>query len=159
MDEPVRLRPLDPEEARSIKAAAAEMGPEVAPGGSPDGESAAQGEGQIHEGRVELGIEAGGRLVGLVHTYIPPDRTLPFHTFEIGIILHVASARGRGTGTEALRLFIRRLQAEGGARRIHAVTALDNHAMRRSLSKLGFTPGEEILVSGIVETIFVLELS
>jgi RimJ/RimL family protein N-acetyltransferase len=154
----IHIRQLERDETRSVKQAIARMGSEVMPEPS-EREGQGESEERTKEGCVEFGIEAEGRLVGLVQNYIPNDRMLPVGTYEIGIALFDASARGRGVGTEALRLFIQWLQRERGATRIQAVTALNNQAMRRSLSKLGFKSGDEVMVSGIVETIFALELS
>jgi RimJ/RimL family protein N-acetyltransferase len=157
----VVIRELDHEQARALKAATFQIGPEVMPA-APDGQDGSEGdlsEDRSEEGRFDFGIEREGRLVGLVQTYVPDDRKLPSGTFEIGIVLFDGSDRGHGVGTEALRLFVEWLQREQGANKIQAVTALDNHPMRRSLAKLGFSAGDEVMVGEVLETIFALDLS
>ena len=93
--------------------------------------------GEFVDGWLDLGIETGGRLVGEVDARRPP-RTMPEGVFELGISLFDVSDRGRGLGTEAIRLLTRHLFEREEARRVQASTWVENHAMRRVFEKLGF---------------------
>jgi RimJ/RimL family protein N-acetyltransferase len=93
--------------------------------------------GEFVDGWLDLGIETGGRLVGEVDARRPP-RTMPEGVFELGISLFDVSDRGRGLGTEAIRLLTRYLFEREEARRVQASTWVENHAMRRVFEKLGF---------------------
>jgi len=57
--------------------------------------------------------------------------------YSIGIAL-LPEHRGRGYGTEAQRLLVRRLFGHSRVARIQADTALDNVAEQRALAKVGF---------------------
>jgi RimJ/RimL family protein N-acetyltransferase len=93
--------------------------------------------GEFVDGWLDLGIETGGRLVGEVDARHPP-RTMPEGVFELGISLFEVTDRGRGLGTEAIRLITRYLFEREDARRVQASTWVENHAMRRVFEKLGF---------------------
>ena len=93
--------------------------------------------GHFVDGWLDLGIESAGRLVGEIDARRPP-RTMPEGVFELGISLFDAGDRGRGLGTEAIRLLTRHLFEREGARRVQASTWIENHAMRRVFEKLGF---------------------
>jgi RimJ/RimL family protein N-acetyltransferase len=93
--------------------------------------------GHFVDGWLDLGIESEGRLVGEIDARRPP-RTMPEGVFELGISLFDAGDRGRGLGTEAIRLLTRHLFEREGARRVQASTWIENHAMRRVFEKLGF---------------------
>jgi RimJ/RimL family protein N-acetyltransferase len=93
--------------------------------------------GRFVDGWLDLGIETGGRLVGEVDARRPP-RTMPEGVFELGISLFDVTDRGRGLGTEAIRLLTRYLFEREEARRVQASTWVENHAMRRVFEKLGF---------------------
>jgi len=75
-----------------------------------------------------------GRAVGGAGFFGPPDDS---GTVTIGYGL-VASARGRGYATEAVRCLLD-LARRGGARRVNADTSIDNTASRNVLFKTGFT--------------------
>ncbi|MGA9159273.1 MAG: GNAT family protein [Actinomycetota bacterium] len=94
--------------------------------------------GIMDSGALDLAIEVDGRKVGGIQTYLPPDRTLPSGAFEIGIVIDEPSMRGKGTGTEAVRLLVRWLFSHAGATRIHMPTVPDNVAMRTVAERLGF---------------------
>jgi len=84
-----------------------------------------------------LAIEAEDTLAGEVDarrrsTGLPPG------VFELGIDLYERERRGRGFGTEALRLLIIYLFDDEAAERLEVRTSLDNAAMCRVLEKLGF---------------------
>jgi RimJ/RimL family protein N-acetyltransferase len=62
--------------------------------------------GIMEGGALDLAIEVDGQLIGGIQTYVPPDRTLPSGAFEIGIVIDEPSMRGKGYGTEAVRLLV-----------------------------------------------------
>jgi RimJ/RimL family protein N-acetyltransferase len=93
--------------------------------------------GRFFEGRLDLGIDLDGRLVGSVEARRPRG-ALPPGVYELGIALFATSDRGRGYGTEAIRLMADHLFAAMGAERVQASTDLGNAAMDRVLEKLGF---------------------
>jgi RimJ/RimL family protein N-acetyltransferase len=144
-----------------VAQAMAKMEPEVLPNGPPSRErlnARIAKSGRFVEGGIELGIEAGGRLIGSIQTYVPKERVLPANTYEIGIGLNEPGDRGKGLGTEALALFIQWLRGIG-AIRVQAGTAPGNIGMRRSLAKLGFRPEVDVVEDGGFQwTIFVLDL-
>ena len=92
--------------------------------------------GRFIRGRLDLAIEAEGRLVGDVEARAPAA-FMPPGVCEIGIELAEA-ARGQGHGTEALDLLSRHL-LEHGFSRVQGATAVDNQPMRRVFEKLGYT--------------------
>jgi RimJ/RimL family protein N-acetyltransferase len=87
-------------------------------------------------GFLELVVERDGEVVGDIQARAPKN-AFPPGVCEIGITLF-ASARGQGSGREAVELFTGHLCAEG-VERIQASTAIDNVAMRRVLERLGYT--------------------
>jgi len=93
--------------------------------------------GRFVDGWLYLGIEADGRLVGEIDARQPP-RSLPGGVFELGIALFEQADRGRGYGTEAVRLITRHLFDHEDAARVQASTWIENTAMRRVFEKLGF---------------------
>jgi RimJ/RimL family protein N-acetyltransferase len=90
--------------------------------------------GEWFEGRLDLAIEADGRLVGTIQaraaSFSPPG------VCELGIELF-DDVRGRGVGTEAVRLIAEWL-LENDYPRVQATTDVRNAPMRRVLEKLGF---------------------
>jgi RimJ/RimL family protein N-acetyltransferase len=93
--------------------------------------------GTFVDGWLDLGIETGGRLVGEVDAR-QSTRTMPEGVFEVGISVFDAADRGRGLGTEAVRLLTGYLFDGQRAERVQASTWVENRAMRRVLEKLGF---------------------
>ncbi len=93
--------------------------------------------GRLIEGRLDLGIEAEGRLVGEIEAR-SPEGCFPPGVFELGIALFDPASRGRGYGSEAIQLLTNHLLAGERAVRVQAGTAVDNIAMRRVFAKLGF---------------------
>jgi RimJ/RimL family protein N-acetyltransferase len=91
--------------------------------------------GRLEDGRLDLGIEADGRLIGAVDARSP--RPGPAGIFEIGISLF-RGERGRGYGRDAVELLTGYLFREAGAFRVQASTAVDNGAMRRVLELVGW---------------------
>lgn len=94
--------------------------------------------GSWHErGSLLLAIEASERLVGDLQARRSDD-LLPPGVFEVGIGLF-ADARGKGYGTEALRLLTGYLFDEEHANRVQLGTDVDNVAMQRVAEHAGFT--------------------
>jgi RimJ/RimL family protein N-acetyltransferase len=96
-----------------------------------------QRSGRFVEGRLDLGIEIGGRLVGTIEAR-QPIGALPPGVYEIGISLFDSADRGHGFGSVAVELLTRYLFSDPQTHRIQASTWVDNTAMRRVLEKLGF---------------------
>jgi [ribosomal protein S5]-alanine N-acetyltransferase len=93
--------------------------------------------GRLYDGFLRLAVDVDGELAGEIDARCPAN-AFPPGVFEIGIELYADEDRGRGYGTEALRLLVERLFAREGAERVQASTAAENTAMRRVLEKLGF---------------------
>lgn len=93
--------------------------------------------GTLWNGKLDLGIEAEGRLVGDADARSPRG-AFPPDVFEIGVTLFDAAERGHGYGLEATKLVTDHLFATEGAERVQATTADRNTPMRRVLEKLGF---------------------
>ena len=100
-----------------------------------------------------MAIETGGRLVGEIQTYVPPDRALSSGVYELGISLYDAADRGKGLGTETVRLFVGWL-FERGAERVQGATAPTNAPMRRVFQKLGFGELAALQVEGAPEILY-----
>jgi RimJ/RimL family protein N-acetyltransferase len=83
-------------------------------------------------------IEAEDRLVGDVQARCS-DQAMPPGVWEIGLDLWEPSDRGRGLGSETVRLITSHLFDAERAHRVQATTDVGNAAMRRSLEKCGFT--------------------
>jgi RimJ/RimL family protein N-acetyltransferase len=94
--------------------------------------------GIVQDGALDLAIEVEGRKIGEIQTYLPPGRELSAGAFEVGIGIDDPSLRGRGYGTEAVRLLVGWLLADMGATRVHMPTVPTNVAMRTVLERLGF---------------------
>lgn len=94
--------------------------------------------GIMQDGAVDLAIEVEGIKIGEIQTYVPPGRALPAGAFEVGIGIEDPSLRGKGYGTEAVRLFVGWLFTEMGATRVAMPTVPTNVAMRTVLERLGF---------------------
>ncbi|HEY7196899.1 MAG TPA: GNAT family protein [Gaiellaceae bacterium] len=93
--------------------------------------------GRFVSGRLELGVEAEGRLVGDVDARAPAN-AFPPGVFEIGVSLFDPEDRGKGYGIEATRLITDHLFDAEEADRVQASTAQENTPMRRVLERLGF---------------------
>ncbi|MEQ4209620.1 GNAT family protein [Actinopolymorpha sp. B9G3] len=95
--------------------------------------------GKLRDGRINLGIELDGCLVGEIQTFQPSGsppcqaRGSP----ELGISIYDVADRGRGVGTDAVRLFLDWLFQQGVGQ-IQASTAPTNQAMRKVLERVGF---------------------
>jgi RimJ/RimL family protein N-acetyltransferase len=78
-----------------------------------------------------------GQRVGFVNWRLI-NAGSPYECWEFGISLW-PSWRGQGLGTEAQRLLVRYLFANGPQNRVQAGTSADNIAEQRALEKAGFT--------------------
>ena len=139
----VSLRPLQPDELETVWDA--RLGDDTAPWMStPQAyerlKQRVANSGHFVDGWLDLGIECEGRLVGEIDARQPP-RSMPQGVYELGISLFETSDRGRGLGTDAIRLLTRYLFEHEEAARVQASTWVENTAMRRVFEKLGFTAG------------------
>jgi ribosomal-protein-serine acetyltransferase len=91
--------------------------------------------GRFVHGRLDLAIEADGRLVGIVDVRAPAE-AVPPGVCELGIELFEGE-RGRGLGTDAVRVLSETMLAAGFVR-VQVSTDVRNAPMRRVLEKLGF---------------------
>jgi RimJ/RimL family protein N-acetyltransferase len=139
--ERVVLRPVRPDEFEAVWQARQGLDPSTQPV-MPEREALRRrmdASGYLVEGALDLGIEAEGRLIGGIQTYVPPTgRPLPPGVFELGIGLDSETVRGKGYGTEAVRLLVGWLFEHAGAVRVQSPTVPSNAAMRRVFDKLGF---------------------
>jgi ribosomal-protein-alanine N-acetyltransferase len=94
--------------------------------------------GRLVRGRLDLGIEAEGRLVGDLDARSPAN-AFPPGVFEIGVSIFAAGDRGKGYGLEATRLLVDHLFDAEEAARVQATTADWNAPMRALLARLGFS--------------------
>jgi RimJ/RimL family protein N-acetyltransferase len=137
----VSLRPLQPDELETVWDA--RLADDTAPWMStPQAyerlKQRVANSGHFVDGWLDLGIECEGRLVGEIDARQPP-RSMPQGVYELGISLFETSDRGRGLGTDAIRLLTRYLFEHEEAARVQASTWVENTAMRRVFEKLGFT--------------------
>lgn len=93
--------------------------------------------GVFADGRLELAVDLGGRVVGDIEARHPPG-SMPPGVYEIGIELYAAETRGHGVGSEAVELLTTHLFDDHAAGRVQATTAVTNGPMRRVLERLGF---------------------
>ena len=93
--------------------------------------------GRFVDGRLDLGIELDGRLVGSLDAR-QPRNGLPPGVYEIGVGLFEEQDRGRGVGARAVTLLVGHLFDDPATERVQASTWVENAAMRRVLEKLGF---------------------
>jgi RimJ/RimL family protein N-acetyltransferase len=136
--ERVRLRPLRLEEERAVwdlRTVAGFAGSE-SPGALERFRNRIERSGELAEGKLWLGIEADGALVGDIEARQPVD-ALPPGVFEIGIALFPDDQR-KGLGTDAVETLTRYLFAAGAASRVQAGTATWNEPMQKVLERLGY---------------------
>src|SRR2546423_10446393 len=93
--------------------------------------------GRFFDGRLDLAIDVGGELLGAIDAR-RPEGALPPGVFELGISLFAAASRGRGYGTEAVRLLTSHLFSAGGAGRVEGSTDGPNVAVRRGFEQVRF---------------------
>jgi RimJ/RimL family protein N-acetyltransferase len=89
-------------------------------------------------GRLDLGIEANGRLVGEIQALRGRAWNLPPGVAQLGIAIFDPADRGKGIGSTAVALLTAWLFEHGATARVQAGTAVDNLAMRRVFERLGF---------------------
>jgi len=141
--EQVVLRPFRPDEAdewHHARMASADDRTQF-PVGPPDPErlrERAERSGELREGDLDLAVEVDGRLIGEIGTYAEPGRTMWPGLFFLSIALFRPEDRGRGFGSEAVRLLRDWLFDSAGAERIESSTAVSNARMRGVFDKLGF---------------------
>jgi RimJ/RimL family protein N-acetyltransferase len=93
--------------------------------------------GQLVDGWLDLAIDLDGVSIGRIQTFVPPDRSLPPGTFEVGIGLR-AETRGKGYGREALGLLTDWLFEYAAAVAVEAPTDPANVAMRTVFERVGW---------------------
>jgi RimJ/RimL family protein N-acetyltransferase len=93
--------------------------------------------GRFFDGRLDLAIDVDGELVGAIDAR-RPEGALPPGVFGLGISLFAAASRGRGYGTEAVRLLTSHLFSAGAAERVQGSTDVANVPMRRVFERVGF---------------------
>jgi RimJ/RimL family protein N-acetyltransferase len=93
--------------------------------------------GRMQDGWLDLAIDLDGTSLGRIQTFVPPGRTLPRGTFDVGIGLH-ARARGRGYGREAIALLTDWLFEHAAAEAVEAPTDPANMAMRTVFDRVGW---------------------
>jgi len=93
--------------------------------------------GEPSEGRIDLAVEAGGRLIGEIDAR-HPRWAVPPGVWEIGISMFSGADRGRGYGREAVALLCDRLFEREGAGRVALTTDLENAPMRAVAERCGF---------------------
>ncbi len=137
--EKVTLRPLRPDELDLLLAEYRH--PDSPAGIRPLGREAVrrriEQSGRVVRGRLELGVEAEGRLVGDVDAR-SPSHAFPPGVFEIGVAIFAAADRGKGYGSDATRLLVDHLFDAEEAARVQATTAEWNEPMRALLRRIGF---------------------
>jgi RimJ/RimL family protein N-acetyltransferase len=152
----VILRPFKNDELEVWETGFTQLGHEAAPQSRQDRKrlrARIEASGKLRRGRIDLGIEVDGELIGHIQTYRPRDRSLPHGVYEMGVALWNADDRGKGYGQEAVRLLVAWLFQQG-AERVQAGTAKTNRPMRRVLEKLGFTVIGELDVQGVHEALY-----
>ena len=92
--------------------------------------------GEPSEGRIDLAVEADGRLVGEIDAR-HPRWAVPPGVWEIGISMFASADRGQGYGREAVELICDRLFEREGAHRVALTTDLDNAPMRAVAERCG----------------------
>jgi RimJ/RimL family protein N-acetyltransferase len=134
---------------------------EAAPNGPPERDALAariERSGHLVGGQVDLGIEVGGTLVGMIGTHTARRDDPPPDVLEIGIAIHRPEHRGRGTGTEAMRLFVQWL-FDLGAAAVRGGTAETNGSMREVFERLGFRATGHAPIHGVEEVLYELARS
>jgi RimJ/RimL family protein N-acetyltransferase len=134
----VVLRPFRPDELEPVLAAWRALGgPSDAAGSRRRLRARFARSGTLHDGLLDLAIEADGRLVGDVQAR-RPRYALPPGVFELGIQIWNPADRAKGYGREAVERLTALLFSEHDAARVQASTSVENLAMRRVLGRLGY---------------------
>jgi RimJ/RimL family protein N-acetyltransferase len=93
--------------------------------------------GTFQAGMLDLAIDVDGRLVGQVQARRPAG-ALPPGVFDLGIVIYRRDDRGKGYGTEAVRLMTEHAFRELGAHRLQLTTEVSNVAMSAAAERAGF---------------------
>src|SRR4051794_41627936 len=136
----VRLRPLRVEEERALwelRSLAGFTGAE-SPGALERFRQRIERSGELADGKLWLGIEREGALVGDIEARQPVD-ALPPGVFEIGIALFPDDQR-RGLGTDAVETLTRYLFEAGDAGRVQAGTAARDEATAKGVGRRRLHP-------------------
>jgi len=112
--------------------------------------------GLLENGRLDLAMDVDGARIGEIQTYVPSDRALPSDVYEIGIAIEDPSLRGRGYGSEAVRLLVDWLFDRERAARVHLATRESNAAMRAVAERLGFAAGGLVNDHGVEYILYAL---
>jgi RimJ/RimL family protein N-acetyltransferase len=94
--------------------------------------------GRLHDGWLDLAIDLDGVSIGRIQTFVPPGRTLPAGTFELGIGLR-KDVRGKGYGREAVALLTNWLFEQSAAEVVEAPTDPRNLAMQAVFRHVGWS--------------------
>jgi RimJ/RimL family protein N-acetyltransferase len=105
--------------------------------------------GRFVNGRLDLAVEADGKVVGAIQARQPKECTPP-GVFSLGIALR-SEHRGRGLGREAVRLITGHLFTQQSAHRVELSTDVENGPMRRVAERLGF------VFEGVLRSFFLTE--
>lgn len=135
----VILRPLRTDELDRLVSSYRQMAPALGlePPSRAELRRKVERSGRLVRGRLELAVEAEGRLVGDVEARAPAH-AFPPGVYEIGVTVFDDGDRGRGYGLEATRLLVDHLFDAEEAARVQASTAEWNGPMRTILVRLGF---------------------
>ena len=134
----IRLRPLRVEEQRQLwewRILAGFSGPD-SPGERERFQQRIESSGEFRDGRLWLGVELDGELIGDVEAR-QPFAALPAGVFEVGIAI-APERHGEGFGTETVETFTGYLFESMAAERVQGGTATWNAPMQRVFEKLGF---------------------
>jgi RimJ/RimL family protein N-acetyltransferase len=137
----VVLRPFRRAEERTLWAANQHLDQRVMPRRPPSHEwirKVVDRSGRLYRGRLDLAIEARGRLIGEIQARTSPAQSLPPGVFELGIVIWQPRHRLHGYGAEAVELLARWLLEEKRAGRVQLSTAAANRGMRRAAERVGF---------------------
>ena len=94
--------------------------------------------GRFYRGRLDLAIQARGRLIGDIQARKAPAQGFPPGVFELGIVIWQPRHRRHGYGGEAVEVLARWLLEDQGAARVQLSTAATNTGMRRAAERVGF---------------------
>ncbi len=106
---------------------------------------------------LDLAIEAEGRLIGQIGIYEPPSGALPEGVHQFGVMIFSPADRGRGFGTEAVRLLCDWLFRQKSAARVEAGTLRTNGPRRGVLARLGFVAAGTEVAHGVEYLLFALD--
>jgi RimJ/RimL family protein N-acetyltransferase len=160
--EQVSIRPLRPDELDLLLGLVELLDQDAAPAGVPDRERLRvriERSGHMRESVIDLGIEVDDRLIGVIQTHRNRADDAPPDVFEVGIAIYRPEDRGRGAGTEAMRLFVDWLFEQHSAARVRGGTAVTNEPMRKVFEGLGFRATGRAPIHGVEEVLYELTRS